>query len=97
MKIGIKKVAKLAALTITPEEEIKFEKQLSDILAYVEKINEVNVRDVEPTSQVTGLENVTRNDNFTDDMLSQADALSGSSNTEKEKFKVPALLFDSDK
>lgn len=95
MKIDVKKVAKLANLTITPEEEVKFEKQLTDILQYVEKLNEVDVKDVIPTSQVTGLENVTRNDNFTDDMLTQEEALSGSTNIEKGMFKVPALLEDS--
>lgn len=95
MKIDVKKVAKLAALTITPEEEVKFEKQLTDILQYVEKLSEVDVTDVIPTSQVTGLENVTRNDDFTDDMLTQEEALSGSKSTEKGMFKVPALLEDS--
>lgn len=92
MKIDVKKIAQLAALTITPEEETKFEKQLSDILGYVEKLNEVNVEGVEPTSQVTGLENVTRNDNFTDEMLTQEQALSGTQNTHNGMFKVPAVL-----
>lgn len=92
MKIDVKKVAKLANLTLTPEEETKFEKQLSDILQYVEKLNEVDVKNVEPTSQVTGLENVTRNDNFTDDMLTQEEALSGTDSKHNGMFKVKALI-----
>ncbi|MFI5265525.1 MAG: Asp-tRNA(Asn)/Glu-tRNA(Gln) amidotransferase subunit GatC [Candidatus Levyibacteriota bacterium] len=95
MKIDVKKIAKLANLTLTPEEETKFEKQLSDILQYVEKLNKVDVKDVEPTSQITGLENVTRNDDFTDEMLSQEQALSGAKSTHNGMFKVKALLENS--
>ena len=95
MKIDVKKVAKLANLTLTPEEEIKFEKQLSDILQYVEKLNEVDVTNVEPTSQITGLENITRNDDFTSEMLTQEQALSGTSSKHNGMFKVKALLENS--
>lgn len=94
MKIDVKKVAKLANLTITPEEEVRFEKQLSEILQYVEKLNEVDVTDVQPTSQITGLENITRNDNFTDDMLIQEEALSGTKSQHNGFFKVDAILND---
>jgi aspartyl-tRNA(Asn)/glutamyl-tRNA(Gln) amidotransferase subunit C len=95
MKIDVKKIAKLASLTLTAEEEIKFEKQLSDILQYVEKLNEVDVTNVEPTSQITGLENITRNDDFTSEMLTQEQALSGTSSKHNGMFKVKALLENS--
>lgn len=95
MKIDVKKVTKLANLTLTPTEETKFEKQLSDILQYVEKLNEVDVSGVEPSSQVTGLTNVTRNDDFTRDMLTQEQAISGTENKHNGMFKVPAVLEDS--
>lgn len=94
MKIDVKKVATLANLTLSPDEEGKFEKQLSDILAYVEKLNEVSVEGVEPTSQVTGLENVVRDD-ATTPSLTQDEALSGSTNTYNGMFKVKAILEDS--
>lgn len=58
----VQHIAKLARLGLGQEEGEKFAKQLSNILAYVEMLNEVKVDDVEPTSQVTGLENVTRED-----------------------------------
>lgn len=95
MKIDVKKVAKLANLTITPEEEEKLGKQLENILSYVEKLNEVDVKDVIPTSQVTGLENVTFNDKFSDESLTQDEALSGSSVTHNGMFKVKAVLENS--
>ncbi|OIP57742.1 MAG: Asp-tRNA(Asn)/Glu-tRNA(Gln) amidotransferase GatCAB subunit C [Candidatus Levybacteria bacterium CG_4_10_14_0_2_um_filter_36_16] len=95
MKIDVKKVATLANLTLTPQEEHKFEKQLSEILTYVEKLNDVDVEGVEPTSQVTGLTNVTKNDNFSDDSLSQNAALSGAKNQNNGFFKVKAI-FDNE-
>lgn len=95
MKIDVKKVAKLANLTLIPQEEDKFDKQLNGILEYVEKINTLDVTDITPTSQVTGLENVTRNDDFSDDSLSQEDALSETQSQHNGMFKVKQLI-DSD-
>lgn len=58
----VKKVAKLANIELTDVEVEKFQKQLSEVLAYVEKLKEVETSHIEPTSQVTGLENVFRED-----------------------------------
>lgn len=58
----VKRVAQLAGLELTEKEVAKFQKQLSQILDYVDQLNEVNAKGVEPTSQVTGLENVFRED-----------------------------------
>ena len=55
-------IAKLARLKLSKEEIGKFAGQLSDILKYVEQLNEVNTDDVEETSQVTGLKNVVQGD-----------------------------------
>ncbi|HVZ11959.1 MAG TPA: Asp-tRNA(Asn)/Glu-tRNA(Gln) amidotransferase subunit GatC [Patescibacteria group bacterium] len=93
MKIDIKKVAKLANLKIKEADEAKFEKQLNDILVYVEKLKEVKTDGVEITSQVTGLENVTRKDKATPS-LSQDEALSGTNSKHNGMFKVNAILED---
>lgn len=58
----VKKVAKLARIALTDEEVSKFASQLSDVLGYVEILNEVDVSGVEITSQVTGLTNVMEQD-----------------------------------
>jgi aspartyl-tRNA(Asn)/glutamyl-tRNA(Gln) amidotransferase subunit C len=58
----VKHIAKLARIGIDDAEAEKFSKQLSGILEYVELLNEVKTDGVEPTSQVTGLNNVTRKD-----------------------------------
>lgn len=91
MKINVSHVAKLANLPLKSEEEKKFEKQLSDILSYVEKLKEVDTKNVEATSQVTGLENITREDEATAS-LSQEEALSNSESSHNGLFKVKAIL-----
>jgi len=61
-KEQVNHVAKLARLGISDKEKRKFQKELSDILDFVEKLKQVKAERVEPTAQVTGLENVTRPD-----------------------------------
>ena len=92
MKIDVKHIAKLANLTLISEEESKFEKQLSDILTYVEKLREVDTKNTEQTAQVTGLENVKREDANTQVSLSQDEALSGTKNKHNGFFKVKAIF-----
>ena len=92
MKVNVSNVAKLANLTISPEEEGKLEKQLAEILSYVEKLKEVDTSGVEETSQVTGLENVTRADVTTDCELTQEEAISDSESIQNGLFKVKGVL-----
>lgn len=58
----VKHVAKLAKLTLTEPEVKKFQKQLSEVLDYVDVLKKLDIKDIEPTSQVTGLENIFRSD-----------------------------------
>jgi len=55
-------LARLARLGIDDAAAKKFAMQINDILAYVGQLQEVDVNSVKPTSQVTGLQNVTRKD-----------------------------------
>jgi len=91
MKIDVTHVAKLANLPLKPKEKEKFEKQLTEILSYVEKLNSIDTRNVESTSQVTGLENITREDE-TSPSLSQEEALSNTKSQHNGLFKVKAIL-----
>ncbi len=61
-KIDIKYVARLARLQLTPEEERKLGAQLGHILGYIEKLNELDVANVEPTAHAVPMVNVTRPD-----------------------------------
>lgn len=87
----MKHVAKLANLVLSNEEVKKFQKQLSEILDYVAILKRVDTFGVEPTSQVTGLENVFREDK-PNGCLSQKEALSGTKNQQKGMFKTKAIL-----
>ena len=91
MKINVPHVAKLANLTLTEADIYKFEKQLSDVLDYVKKLEQANTENVSETSQVTGLENVTREDRA-GDSLSQADALSSAKAVKKGFIQVKGIF-----
>jgi aspartyl-tRNA(Asn)/glutamyl-tRNA(Gln) amidotransferase subunit C len=55
-------VAKLARLELSEEEVEKMASELSGILEHVERINELDLENVEPTSHVVSVENVLRPD-----------------------------------
>jgi aspartyl-tRNA(Asn)/glutamyl-tRNA(Gln) amidotransferase subunit C len=56
------KLARLARLDLSDEEIDSFRAELDEILHYVEQLDNVDISGLEPTSQVTGLVNVTRPD-----------------------------------
>jgi len=87
----VRHVAKLAKLELGANEIEKFQKQLSEILDYIEMLKEVETKDVEITSQVTGLENVFREDKV-EKSLSQEEALSGAKNKHQGRFKIKAIF-----
>ena len=87
----VRHVAKLAKLELGANEIEKFQKQLSEILDYIEMLKEVETKAVEITSQVTGLENVFREDKV-EKSLSQEEALSGAKNKHQGRFKVKAIF-----
>lgn len=60
--IDVKYVAHLARIQLTPEEEALFGAQLGQVLGYIEKLNELDVSQVEPTAHAVPLVNVTRAD-----------------------------------
>ena len=61
----VEHVAKLARLDLTDQEKKTYAEQLSAVLDYISELDKVDTDDVEPTSQVTGLLNVMRDDEAT--------------------------------
>lgn len=61
-KKDVKHIAALARIKLTAEEENKMGKELSAILGFVKKLNEVDTTDIKPLSGGTNLENITRPD-----------------------------------
>lgn len=62
MKIDVAYVAELARLDLTEDERGLFQRQLENIVGYVEKINSVNVDGVPPTLHGLELDNALRED-----------------------------------
>ena len=87
----VKHVAYLARLSLKPEETELFTRQLNEILAYIEQLNEVPTKDVEPTLHVIDLINVFRNDNVK--RIVQLDTiLTNAPETEHSYFVVPRII-----
>jgi len=61
-KSEVQKIASLARIEITDEEAEKYSKELSDILGFVEKLDEADTEGIEPIAHITGAKNVTRED-----------------------------------
>lgn len=60
------KLAQLARLNLEDSEVEEFASEMSAILNYVEQLEAVDVKGLKQTNQVTGLTNVTRNDEIRD-------------------------------
>ncbi len=86
------KLAQLSCLKLTDEEIERFRVELSSILDYVQMLDKVDVKGLEPTSQVTGLKNVMREDEVKDYQVKPADLLKSAPAVEKNQFKVKSVL-----
>jgi aspartyl-tRNA(Asn)/glutamyl-tRNA(Gln) amidotransferase subunit C len=86
------KLARLARLTITDDEVEKYRAELSEILKYVELLQNADVTGLEPTTQVTGLKNVMRADEIVDYGVSPDDLLRIAPKTEGRHIKVKRMI-----
>ena len=91
----VRRVGMLARIELTDSEVATLSDQLSEILDYVEQLNELNTDDVEPLSHPLPLRNVLREDQV-GAMLSNDDALAAAPQRDSEYFKVPKVLDDGD-
>jgi len=94
MKIGVEDVeyvARLARLRLSDEEKEEFTGQLNDILTYMDKLNEVDTTEVEPTSHVISITNVLRNDGVRES-LPREPSLRNAPEAERGFYKVPKII-----
>jgi aspartyl-tRNA(Asn)/glutamyl-tRNA(Gln) amidotransferase subunit C len=91
--IDVRAVAALARLELTPAEVIQFERQLTDILAYAEAVQQVETTDVPPTSHAGGGEPIWRADDPRPSLEREV-VLSGApeASVKAGLFKVPKVL-----
>ena len=83
--------ANLARLSLAPEEIELFTRQLNDILAYVEKLQELDTTGVEPLAHVIPLCNVFREDVVAPGLDREA-ALANAPAREEGAFVVPRII-----
>lgn len=82
-------VARLARLRLSDAELQTMSSELSGILDHIEKINELDLDDVEPTSHVVELENVLRPDEPRPSWPRER-MLDGAPDASDEGFRVPS-------
>jgi aspartyl-tRNA(Asn)/glutamyl-tRNA(Gln) amidotransferase subunit C len=87
----VKYVARLARIALTPVEEEQFGAQLSHILGYIEKLNQLDVSQIEPTAHAVPLVNVTRPDEIAPS-LSNEEALRNAPAQANGLFIVPKIV-----
>lgn len=85
-------LAALSKLRLSEPEIEKLQTELSEILNYVETLDEVSVEGLQPTYQVTGLKNITRQDETKDYGYSPKDLLLNAPAIENGQFKVKRVL-----
>lgn len=89
----IERIAKLANLPITKEQANELTEQVGITVEYVSLLKELPTDDVEETSQVTGLENVVRDDIIdTSRMFTQEEVLSNAPRKHNGFFVVDQVL-----
>jgi aspartyl-tRNA(Asn)/glutamyl-tRNA(Gln) amidotransferase subunit C len=87
----VQHIAELARLALSDEEQALYQEQLSDILEYFERLQELDTEAIPPTATVLPLHNVVRADE-PGPSFPREDILSNAPDAEDGCFKVPAVL-----
>ncbi len=85
-------LAQLAHIKLSPSQIVQYQKELSEILKYMELLNDVDTRELLPTSQVTGLENVVREDEVQEQLVTPSQLLDGVPRSRDGFIQVKRML-----
>lgn len=88
----VQRLAQLSSLQLKDAEAEALTVDLQNILGYVEQLSELDTDGVEPTYQVTDLQNVWRVDEVDDYGVSREALLALASDTAQNQIKVPKVL-----
>ena len=86
----VEHVARLARLELNDDELERMREQLNAILGYIDKLRELDVTNVEPTSHAVPLVNVMREDEVAP-CLPQDQMLANAPDRVGELFRVPRI------
>ncbi|GMR03421.1 MAG: Asp-tRNA(Asn)/Glu-tRNA(Gln) amidotransferase subunit GatC [Thermodesulfovibrionia bacterium] len=84
-------IAMLARLALTEEEKKLFSKQIESIMEYIDKLNELDTTNVEPTAHVLPIKNVFRDDNLKPS-LPKDEALRNAPDRTHDFYRVPKII-----
>ncbi len=87
----VQHVATLARLSLSDDEVATFTGQMGDILAYVEKLNELNTDGIVPTSHAVPMENAFRDD-VVRPSIGVENALANAPDRVEGFFRVPKVI-----
>lgn len=90
-KNDVKKIASLAKLSLSNSEMERMTKDMTQILEYVEKLNELDLKDVEATSHAVAVTNVFREDKVKPSPVKD-EALKQAPEKEGNLFRVPRVI-----
>ena len=88
----VQHLAQLSSLQLTDEELDHLQADIGNILDYIEQLGELDTIGVEPTYQVTGLENVWRDDAVIKTDVTREQMLALSTESARNQVKVPKVL-----
>lgn len=86
------KLASLSSLQLSDEEVEGLQTDLAAILKYVEQLDELDTQGVIPAYQVTGLNNVLREDEVKTDGITRESLLRLAPDATDTQIKVPKVL-----
>lgn len=86
------KLARLSRLSLTDKEVDEYLQELQNVLQYVEQLKDVDVAGLQPTSQVTGLTNVMREDTVKDYGVGRDDLLRLAPQAQDDQLKVKRMI-----
>ncbi|MCF8009033.1 MAG: Asp-tRNA(Asn)/Glu-tRNA(Gln) amidotransferase subunit GatC [Halanaerobiales bacterium] len=92
----VKYIANLASLKLSEDQVKKFSKQLSDILDYIEKLDELKTDNIRPTSYTVPVKNVLRDD-VVKDSLDIKKVLKNAPERSNNQFRVPKIMDEEKK
>ena len=87
----VEHIANLARLQLSPEEQARFREQLSAILDYVARLQELDTRGIPPASGNISGNSVLREDQPRPGLSTQ-ELLSNAPQVEKGQFRVPPVF-----
>ena len=87
----VQRLASLSSLHLSDSEVQALQGDLERIIKYIEQLGELDTTGVEPTYQVTGLENVWRDDEVVSDVGRDA-LLALAPDQQNDQVKVPKVL-----